>query len=194
MYCATSPTSTYLSSLFLELKLHVGNNEKKYTSYFKCTWGALQLIFFHTHFCWPQAKCQYKGGLISGDFFTLMQIAFMTAHLRVISFLIDEIHTKDSDLARYIVRISNIEEYWNVGSIMNRKHMPHLLQLLWKSVTKYRHMRKNHNYGLWFIYDYSVFFEKRKVHFDQLHLRLSCLSYCWLWFRLHWLVLCDHLE
>ena len=34
-------------------------------------------------------------------------------------------------------------------------------------------MKKNHNYG-WFIHDYSVFFEKRNVHFDQLYLRLSC--------------------
>ena len=62
MYCATSPTSTYLSSLFLELKLHTtyiqATTKKKI--YFKCTWGALQLFFFQTHFCWPQAKCQYK--------------------------------------------------------------------------------------------------------------------------------------
>ena len=38
MYSTTSPTSTYLSSLFLELKLHTTyRQQRKKKSYFKCT-------------------------------------------------------------------------------------------------------------------------------------------------------------
>ena len=48
MYCATSPTSTYLSSLFLELKLHTtyiqATTKKKYTS------SALEVLYNYFFF------------------------------------------------------------------------------------------------------------------------------------------------